>query len=150
MIDVGLIKADYRLARIPKPILETLLRENDTRITVREHEGHSLRREPWIERKIRSARLENPEHRHHHVDRPLHKDGDNCLRSDAQLAQTAGETINLLAQARIRQNPIATDNRGFLRRSEHLLVEEIVDELPAIELDLSSIPFDETCCGLSH
>jgi hypothetical protein len=143
VIDLWLIKADDDRVRIPKTIFETLLSENDTRIAVLEHEAHTLRREPWIERKIGSPRLENREHRRHHVDRSLHEDGDYSLRTDSQPAQTAGEPMNLLAKARIRQNPIATDNRDFLRGAERLLVEEIVDKLPAVELDLSSVPMIE-------
>ena len=96
-----------------KDRLRSLLREDQQRARVVDHEGEALGGIGGIERQIGAARLQHAEKPDHHVERAFDAEPDDDIRPDAASAQMPRETIGALVQLAIGKPRLAADDRAL-------------------------------------
>ena len=109
-----------------QPVEQALLRQENGSACIGEHERDSLFGVVRIDRGVRTARLERPEHADQLLRRTLGADRDDRARSDSQAAQVVRELIGARVELRVGQYLAVERDGGSLRSRARLLGEQLV------------------------
>ena len=108
---------------------------NRSQTCILDHESNALGRMVRREWRVAAACLEDAEHRHHKLNRPLQEDADKTARTDSQRCQVAGETIGGRIEFRERHLQALTPQRYSPRRAPRLLTKQPVQGRRRPEID---------------
>ena len=84
-------------------LVQPPVRDQHAHPAVLDDPGETLGRERGVERHVRPARLENPQQRHHHVERPLHQQPDEHIGPDPLPSQLGGEPAGAAVELSVGQ-----------------------------------------------
>ncbi len=120
------VDADHQLALGRKVIRQRLLRQEQRRTAVLQHEGQSLGRVGRVQRDEGAARLEDAQHPHHQVQRALRAQRHPDLRPHVPPPQVVRELVGPRIQLRVRQRLALEDRGDRVRGALHLRLEELM------------------------
>lgn len=90
---------------------------------VGEHGGHPVRRLGGVDRQVRGSRGEHGEHGHHHVRAARDRDGDDVVRPDPSVPQSARHRGSAYVEFTVGKGAVGGDNRDRLRGPDDLAPE---------------------------
>ena len=118
----------------------------DPRVVQRERDPR--RRIRGIDRDVRRARLEDPEHARHHRRRSPDTQPDPFAPTDAEASQVPRQLVRARVEIGVGDRPLGVLHRRRGRRSSRLVLEETLDTNIARDVGPRVVPVDEQATSL--
>src|SRR2546423_2366700 len=115
-------------------VKQVTLSEEDLHAGVGHHKGEAL---PWVlrvEGDVSSAGFKDADERHHHLDRALHHDADQHVRSNSEPPQAMSEFVSASVELTVCQPLLFKTERHRLRPLRSLSLKHLVQTLASLEL----------------
>ena len=122
---------------------QTLLRQQHRHVGVRQHEGQPVGRIIRIQRHVRAARLQNAQQPDHHLQRTLHTNPHEHIRTDPALDEVLRQLVGAAIEFAVRQARLTERHRHRLGRARHLHRDQLMQANLAWIIDGLVVPFLE-------